>query len=944
MGYFDNNVNKSIRVSIEGNAGKYSDVNSYTGSAVGDNTYKKFGVKEIDEYTSDLWKEVAFLKRAGGRKYRATNGKFIANKNEIYTYSFDVEYELHLPDDSPLTLIVGTNKYTGSVLLCEGFQIMINIDKNIGASIGQAFISVDPWKLLSALNTKIFTLSPQKHQLAMKLLVEGPKISTEEPLSTVPRGQDEAVEHVINNDITVLWGPPGTGKTYTMAQIAIHAILNNKRVLVVSHSNVSVDGIVKQTASIMRDIHLDEKLAEGKVLRYGYVRDEILSKDEYTVAYNYAMMHHPDLKAQEFKLRKEKDLLDSREGNNAYKRVEIERKLKYIRNQIRDSEKLYTEKAQIVATTISKVSIDKLFDDIRFDYVLFDEVSMAYVPQVICAAMFATEKVILVGDFRQLSPIVQSSSESSLNKDIFAHLKINKAGKNYAHPWMVMLYEQRRMHSSISAFSNKYVYSNLLADHESVKAKQAIADKAPFKGEAINMLDLTGSYCAAMKNSDNSRFNIVSAIITYLTAVYGKESGQDSIGIITPYSAQSRLIRAMIQDQIELEKKKIKAISELDKRDKLREIDDKYEIACSTVHQFQGSERDVIIFDAVESYPSPKIGFLMGKDMDSVLRLVNVAVTRAKGKLIVVGNSRFWNKKINNINHIVTKLISYVSTQGNVVSTKNHTLQDYIEKLPSTKNIVNYQDYDEAIAIFSKDLERAKHRVLISIPDGVLDESTESDFITLIKSKTKANRIQIVCKTADYKSLPSKWKEISVLSENAVFPLIMIDDKEIWYGLPISRGRFTDGNSGFITVCSTIYRIRGEHTIGLISMFADLDIVEVDGRKRPLGTKGDTGKNIDDSDGTEAYGLDKYIRETKRCPKCRKPMMVVRGRSGKCFLRCTSDTCKETALLQKDEVEAYINHYGITCPEHRTNIYPGVSQYGLYIRCECGHYLKPDEI
>ena len=71
-------------------------------------------------------------------------------------------------------------------------------------------------------------------------------------------------------------------------------------------------------------------------------------------------------------------------------------------------------------------------------------------------------------------------------------------------------------------------------------------------------------------------------------------------------------------------------------------------MVCATVHQFQGSESDLIVFDAVESYPTAMAGFLMSKEMRTVQRLINVAVTRARGKFVTVANAKFWTKEFEN--------------------------------------------------------------------------------------------------------------------------------------------------------------------------------------------------------------------------------------------------------------------------------------------------------
>ena len=282
-----------------------------------------------------------------------------------------------------------------------------------------------------------------------------------------------------------------------------------------------------------------------------------------------------------------------------------------------------------------------------------------------------------------------------------------------------------------------------------------------------------------------------SAIISFGTALQAEGDGEKSIGIITPYAAQTRLVRAMIQDHRK---------------------NNRTEIACSTVHQFQGSERDLIIFDAVESYPASKVGWLMGKQMDSVSRLINVAVTRARGKLITVANARFWENRFGGTKHIFYRLVSYLMNSGNVISTKEDTLRPYIEQLPSTRNIYLFAYMNDALDDFKRDIGKAQDKIVISIPDGELDTETQGTVLKMIL-EAAGNGIRILCKTNDYEELPDKWKSIAWASENTVFPLIVIDDKVAWYGLPKSRGMFRDGNSGYRTVCQTIYRIKGEHTL-----------------------------------------------------------------------------------------------------------------------------------
>ncbi len=901
-----------------------------------DDAFAPTKIPKIEEYKKAVLREKYFIQNEGGRKYKVTNGSLINTKQGLSTYSFEMESELNLSDDAPITLTVGSNEATGSVIVCEGFQIIIVIDRDFGAKIGQAFIGVEPWKLLEALVEKLDNVRASNH-LALKLIQEGPGLATTDSPESIPKGQIAAINTAIRNDITVIWGPPGTGKTYTMAQIAKEALQNGKTVLIVSHSNVSVDGVVKQTVAGLKNANMEDLLIDGKVLRYGYVRDEELSLDSYAVAYNYVLNHRPDLQKEMDRLRKEKEQLRQSGGYLSQKREQIEKDLKKIRAEVRSEERQYVEKARLVATTISKVTVDPLFDEQEYDIVMFDEVSMAYVPQIVCAATYAKEKMVLVGDFRQLAPIVQSEARKVLEVDVFSYLGIANGTKVCAHPWLVMLNEQRRMHPAISAFPNKYIYNNLLLDHDSVQSGLTdIVSREPLSGNAVNLINLSGSYAAAMKNSDNSRFNILSAIIAFTTSLQAEESGEKSIGIITPYAAQTRLIRAMIQDHRKTEET---------------------DIACSTVHQFQGSERDLIIFDAVESYPASKVGWLMGKVMDSVIRLINVAITRAKGKLIIIANAKFWEKKFDGTPHIFWKLIKYLSSSGNEICMSKKTLAPYITELPFTKNICFYGYLNDAIEDFKLDVDKAREKIVISIPDGKLDDETQGMVLKIIMNAAR-NGIRILCKTNGYEDLPDGWKSIAWASENAVFPLIIIDDKVAWYDFPKSRGRFIDGNNGFLTVCHTCYRIKGEHTLEMIKSFSDFEYREVNGQRKPLlekkssdmaGKSGSsTGKSQleDDSedDGKGSAGLDGFVRKMEKCPKCKSPMTLTRGKSGKCYLKCSSATCKEMAYLTPEVTNWYITRENVSCPIHHCGIHAALGKYGIYVKCDNGHYLKPDEI
>lgn len=870
----------------------------------------------LEPYLDALKKEKRYIINEGGRKYKVTNGRFIGKIDNRYSYLFDLETELHISDDAPIALSIGVDKYPGVVMMCEDFQILVVIGSHLGQHISTAYINVEPWKLLDALADRV-NYGVQNNSKMMKKLFEGAKLATNKPIEDIIKGQKNAVKMSLKEPVTIVWGPPGTGKTYTMAEVAIRFLADNKSVLIVSHSNVSVDGITKQIGKIFRDGNQLEAIKTGLILRYGYVRDDELRDDKYLNSFAYAASKDAAISKKLESLQKEYEKLKAMGSGISNKEVEIHRKIKDIRAIIKQREEKCVENARVIATTISKAIVDKAFKDRLFDVVIFDEVSMASVLQIMSAASFATEHMICVGDFMQLSPIVQSDAVK-MGEDIFDFLGINNHGKPYYHPWMVMLDEQRRMHPAISKFASVNVYKNLLRDHSSVlKNRKEIVKKEMFANNPVNLVDLSTTYCATTKNADNSRFNILSALLSFSIAVKS-EGNVDTIGIITPYAAQTRLVRALCLDY-----KKNHDTS----------------IRCSTVHQFQGSESDVIIFDAVESYPGKKPGWLMSKDFNSIKRLINVAVTRARGKLVVVANRRFWDANYStNPNHTFYRLINYLVKEGHTVEhVKDKSLESMVKDL-SVKGGPNYYLDNAYLDDLIKDIKSAKGKIVVSLPSGNIDSSVEKEiYDELIKNKKSG--ITVLVKCNDYQSLPDNWKRITWGTKNAVFPLIVIDDKIVWYGTPFADWQFALKNSALRSPCKIACRVRGEHTADLIGSLSDLEYRETDAGKSPLT---ETNGNVGTVDKPRGGGLAEFASHLRKCPGCGKYMKMSKGKTGKTILWCKD--CKKTDLLAPEEINSYIYQNGVKCPEHNRDIEARIGQYGLYIKCDCGHTIKPENI
>ena len=882
--------------------------------------------KILESYRKSLFAEMYYLRDNGGRRYKVTDGQLIGRSGEGFAYSFNLEAELFLSEDAPITVTVGNERTKGNILSCEDFQVLAILESSIGDRVSSAFISVEPWKLLESLNERLATINRRNNAIALKLVEEGPQLRTEEPIEDVDTGQESAMEHALRDPITVIWGPPGTGKTHTMANIAIEFLEADKTVLAVSHSNISVDGVVSKVAELMRRRGMDDALDRGEVLRFGHVRDESLAKDTEVVSYNVALKEKPREAAKLKKLLEEKEELRKSGGFRTDRRVKVEQEIKRIKKSIAEDERECVERAKFVATTVSRVYANKIFEGKSYDVVMFDEVSMAYVPQVVCVAMFASERLVCVGDFRQLAPIAQGpSSKKALSRDIFWYLGIcDERQRAHFHPWLVMLNEQRRMHPGISAFSSKRFYGGLLKDHESVAhARDGIVDGTPYPGEAMNLIDLGGTPCMAGKNSDNSRFNILSAAIAFATAITAEADNECDVGIITPYVAQVRLVRAMIQDY----------------RGRRR----KTSVSCATVHQFQGSERDVIVMDLVESFPSAKPGILMSSNENgSVDRLTNVAVTRARGKLVTVANGPFWSDEAERGRNSFASLVDYHKRFDNVASVKDGELAGFLGDMDFGPNIAHFADPEKAVGKLVHDIDHAASMIVLSIPDGKLTTPYNSRIYEAVR-QAKRRRVNVMLKCANWKELPEDWKGLGWQSDDTDCPIILIDDDICWYGMPLSRSKVVRGdNKGVIAVLQTPMRITGKHTVEMIRSLSDVESRVVDGRKQALKPR--SGNAAQDAKGSGVDGLSLFVKQHKKCPKCNAPMTLAKGwKSGKFYLKCSS--CDEIAYLEKDFVNHYICVSQVRCPKCKGYLDAKLSRKtGVFVACERGHTFGVDQL
>jgi len=366
--------------------------------------------------------------------------------------------------------------------------------------------------------------------------------------------------------------------------------------------------------------------------------------------------------------------------------------------------------AKLVATTLTKSYISKEIEKIDFDILIVDEVSMAPLPMLYWAASKAKKGITIVGDFKQLPPIAVADEETAkkwLKRNIFNVLELDSVSKAVANPDKVKLLDiQYRMNPLISEIPRTWIYENMLKDDPSTKNK-VVTD--PLSGNAPICLVDTSSHNPWCSQLDSGRFNLISALISVTLAERILESTPNddiSIGIITPYRNQARLILKIAKDKSLLDSKNLR---------------------INTVHSFQGGEETVIIFDCVEGLGAKKWSMINEFDnIESAKLLLNTALTRPEKKIYLVANEYYFNQLFPE-NSLFVQTLRHFKQKGVVKKSTeifnnfgDEKFEYWIEKISQlnnrNQNIGESYSEKEFWPAFINDLANIENEVIIFSP------------------------------------------------------------------------------------------------------------------------------------------------------------------------------------------------------------------------------------
>ena len=384
--------------------------------------------------------------------------------------------------------------------------------------------------------------------------------------------QFKAFKASLDKDITFIWGPPGTGKSYTLSAIimALHQ-MKGERTAVCCLSNVAVDQLVNKVVDII-EVH-EPDMPRGEFYRAGRTQDLKLINTEFLF---------PD-DAIAKRLRMVIKLLNNkiehlRNENLQYsvEAIKLKAKIKDSREQLKNHTDFLIDSVKVVFSTISNFVLNPRLKDAVFDNLIVDEASMLAQPQLIALARKVTKRIILVGDFQQLSPITMAGVPI-LRNSVFRMCGIDI--EHTDHPALNLLLNQRRSNPKLVEIINHPFYEDMLVAKKD--KNNPIVARAPYSGCVVGMSSVLDGAVRFTKGGTRQNTANADAVINLLDLYYLQEEETFSIGVITPYTGQVSLLKARF----------IERGYNTDFQDRVK---------IGTVHTFQGSECDVILFDMVD--------------------------------------------------------------------------------------------------------------------------------------------------------------------------------------------------------------------------------------------------------------------------------------------------------------------------------------------------------
>lgn len=802
----------------------------------------------------------AIRKKGGGTQIELRGGERVGQAEGSWLYRFVVAEDLNLRDETPVRVTAGQEDTAGVLVSFRDGVLLVALEKDLGPRIAAARLVANDSFLVERLKERLEKAHSGEAQFnraaAERVLGLAPaSTAAAEPHPSVNRDkmanadQIRAVRRSLGSETAFIWGPPGTGKTTTLARIVEAHYRAGRSVLLVSNTNIAVDTALERVAErlqsepgfqqelvirqgpvvkeelrvrfgpqvILEEIvaRLGDKLKREKerllqeagpleaeerslvtalnVLKRldsaqetltarqkeqedarakiaGHEREAESHRAQATRARSdleraramgavrrfFSGLHPerlireaevadraaqaaseaaralasslPKLQAEIASLRGEIDRLiaetrgyppaaqiHARLGSLRARLGQIRERIAEIDRELDKLEQQVLARCKILATTVYRTYLGKSGSR-QFDAVVIDEVSMLMPPLVYYAAGLATRSVTVAGDFRQLPPIVISGEPLAaewLKRDVFEIAGIpEKLSRRQPVPHLVALGTQYRMREPICAVINKLFYiDHPLRSDASVNRGSSCF---PLSEAPLVYVDTSPFHpWTALRVGTYSRYNLFHALLVRNIVLHLAETGflpdagepNEAVGAVAPYTSQARLIQALLDDRLGVRAAGI----------------------ASTVHRFQGNEKTAMVLDLTDSFGARLGRFLQATRIEEDgARLLNVAMSRARRHVIVIGNFKYLRNKAPR-DGFVRRLIDHFEEHGEALGLDvllPLAERDWIDglhcMLPATF------DFPEGAAgaftegtfypAFLKDLARARKSIVIFSP------------------------------------------------------------------------------------------------------------------------------------------------------------------------------------------------------------------------------------
>ena len=564
---------------------------------------------------------------------------------------------------------------------CEDLRITVAAEQAIDLDASPLALVVAPWFLYERLLQALDELDVDRHSVALALTLFGKRphrrvaSALRRDHGALNASQRAAVQLCSDGDLAFLWGPPGTGKTVTLTHVIEELLAQEKRILLASTTNAAIDQVLAKLAgqpwfapaveagTIVRlgrseeetfgaelaDVvgrlqgkhrssldHLRARIADAEQqVRYGEL---LLAELAVAAVPQQSLFAEPPPRLSPAALSRvfpsglaevvarmppqdQVAVVKQRLARLARLRTLARKRVADHAAAVRDMEAQVIANARVVMCTLTNAYLSPLMKSLRFDVLIAEEAGMATLPSLFYAACLSREKAIMVGDPRQLPPIVHSREElvqRTIGRSVF-EVTIPDPTRSDV---VAMLDVQYRMHPVIGALVGRLFYDGRLRHGVEVARNDAIASRAPHRGMPLIVVDTVSRTMCERSAKGASRVNAVSAEVTAGLAFEAVTGGAGSVAVITPYAAQARDIRRRLT---------------------ARRIADSVE--CSTIHRFQGRECDIVIIDLVDAAPMrPGVLLSGGRSSSDACNLLNVSISRARGKLVIVADVGYFEE------------------------------------------------------------------------------------------------------------------------------------------------------------------------------------------------------------------------------------------------------------------------------------------------------------